>query len=133
MDSCLFLILRVVWFVLIGLPFGWVCIQIGWVCMLTIIGIPIGLMIFHRIPTIMTLQVDLEDRYRLQLEKNQVFYGSPAQLPLVIRLLYFVLVGWWASLLWINIAYFFSVTVIGIPVGFWMFNRFPEVIFLTRN
>ncbi len=133
MDSCLFIVLRLIWFVFIGLPIGWVCIQIGWLFMITIIGIPIGLMIFNRIPMIMTLQPDLEDRYRLQLAENQVFQGNPVQVPLLFRLIYLILIGWWFSLIWINIGYLFSVTIIGTPIGFWMFNRLPAVIFLTRN
>lgn len=133
MDSCLFLVLRLVWFVFIGLPVGLVCINVGWVCMITIIGIPLGLWVFNRIPMIMTLQLDPEDRYRLQLEENEVFHGGVTQWPLILRLLWLLVVGWWLSLIWINVAYLCCVTVIGLPVGFWMFNRLPAVIFLTRT
>ncbi|HNW33344.1 MAG TPA: YccF domain-containing protein [Candidatus Ozemobacteraceae bacterium] len=132
MDSCLFLILRLVWFIFIGLPVGLICINVGWLCMLTVIGIPLGLWIFNRIPMIMTLQPDLEDRYRLELAENEVFLGRAEQCPLILRLLWLILVGWWLSLIWINIAYLLTVTVIGLPFGFWMFNRLPWVIFLTR-
>lgn len=133
MNSCLFLILRLAWFICIGMPVGLFCINAGWLCMITIIGIPLGLWIFNRIPMIMTLQLDPEDRYRLQLAENEVFQGRVVQWPLLLRLIWLVLIGWWLSLFWVNIAYLFSVTVIGLPVGFWMFNRLPGVIFLTRT
>jgi len=133
MDSCLFLLLRLVWFVFIGLPFGWLCLNVGWFFMVTILGIPLGLWIFNRIPMIMTLQPDIEDRYRLQLAENEVFHGSVVQQPLLLRILWLILVGWWLSLIWMNIAYLLSATIIGIPLGFWMFNRLPMVIFLTRT
>ena len=133
MNSWLFFILRFVWFVMIGLPVGLICIQIGFILMLTIIGIPIGLWIFNQIPMIMTLQPDLRDRYKLGLRENEVFTGNGAQLPLILRLLYFILAGWWLSFIWVNLAFFVSATVIGIPIGFYMFTCLPGVAFLTRN
>ncbi|MFZ2956615.1 MAG: YccF domain-containing protein [Candidatus Ozemobacteraceae bacterium] len=134
MDGCLFLCLRFIWFVFIGLPVGWICIQAGWICMLTIIGIPIGLLIFNKIPLIMTLQPAVADRYRLSLQENEVFRGGDiVQHSLIIRLIYFILFGWWLSLLWINFAYLFCITIIGCPIGFWMFNRLPALTFLTKT
>lgn len=132
MDGCLFLLLRLAWFWTIGLILGWGGIWIGWICMLTIIGIPFGLFIFNRIPMIMTLQLPHADRYKLTLQENEVFVGNGAQLPLFLRIIYFLAIGWWLSLFWVHIAYLLSVTIIGLPVGFWMFNRLPFVIYLTR-
>jgi len=133
MNSCLFLVLRLIWFVCIGLPVGWFCLNFAWLCMITVLGIPVGLWIFNRIPMIMTLQPDLEDRYRLGFEEGRIFRGEIEQLSLPLRLLWLLLIGWWASLIWINVAYVLSATVIGVPVGFWMFNRLPAIIFLTRT
>ena len=133
MDSCLFLILRVIWFVCIGLPLGWFCIQAGWLLMLTIIGIPLSLWIFNQIPLIMTLRMSSAEEYRLGLRENEMVQGTgQQQLPLVLRIIWFVFVGWWFSLLWINVAYFLSAIIITLPAGFWMFNRLPFVTFLTR-
>ena len=81
----------------------------------------------------MTLQPDLEDRYRLELRENEVFRGWVLQWPLLLRLLWLVMIGWWLSLIWINLAYLLSATILGLPVGFWMFNRLPMIIFLTRT
>ncbi|MBF0410273.1 MAG: YccF domain-containing protein [Candidatus Riflebacteria bacterium] len=133
MDSCLFLILRIVWFVFIGLPLGWTCIQIGWFLMLTIIGIPISLWLFGKIPMIMTLQLKVEDRYKLNLRENEVFLNNTDQYSMLIRIPYFILIGWWFSYIWINLAYILTATVIGLPFGFWMFNRLPFVVFLTKS
>lgn len=132
MDGCLFLLLRFAWFWTIGLVLGWGGIWLGWICLLTIIGIPFGLFILNRIPMIMTLQMPQADRYKLSLQENEVFTGNGAQLPLILRILYFLAVGWWFSLLWVHVAYLLSVTIIGLPIGFWMFNRLPFVLYLTR-
>ena len=52
---------------------------------------------------------------------------------LLIRALYFVLVGWWFSAIWLAVAWALHVTIIGMLVGFWMFNRVPEVVSLART
>jgi uncharacterized membrane protein YccF (DUF307 family) len=50
-----------------------------------------------------------------------------------IRAIWFVLVGWWAAGIWMFVAYFISLTIIGIPVGIMMLNRLPEVFTLHQN
>jgi uncharacterized membrane protein YccF (DUF307 family) len=50
-----------------------------------------------------------------------------------LRLAYFVLVGWWLSFLWSNVAWVVSATVIGLPLGIWMFNRLPALTTLMRT
>ena len=47
-----------------------------------------------------------------------------------VRAIWFLLVGWWLSWIAIVIAYAACVTIIGIPLGFWIFNRLPAIITL---
>jgi uncharacterized membrane protein YccF (DUF307 family) len=47
-----------------------------------------------------------------------------------MRLLWFVLVGWWATFTWINVAWFLNATIIFLPFGLWMLNRVPQVLTL---
>ena len=47
--------------------------------------------------------------------------------------LYFVLIGWWFSLLWSLLAWLLCVTIIGLPLGVWMFNRLPSVTTLMNQ
>src|SRR2546429_7252143 len=49
---------------------------------------------------------------------------------LFMRALYFIFIGWWAGLFWLNMGYFFVLTVIGLPVGLMMLNRLPTVLTL---
>ena len=63
--------------------------------------------------------------------------GSPlfrgvSERPLLVRALWFLLVGWWLSLLWANVASFFAVAVVGLPLAVWMLHRLPFVLSLYR-
>jgi len=53
-----------------------------------------------------------------------------ASLP--VRAAYFVVVGWWLSLLWITVAAVFTVSIIGYPVAVSMYSSLPYVTSLYR-
>ena len=57
--------------------------------------------------------------------------GRP-QVAWYVRGVWFVLVGWWASALWMSVAWAVQLTVIGIPIALLMFNRTPFVASLYR-
>jgi len=48
----------------------------------------------------------------------------------VLRLLYFVAIGWWLTLAWWTLAVLLMCTVIGIPVGLRMFRATGQVLTL---
>jgi uncharacterized membrane protein YccF (DUF307 family) len=53
--------------------------------------------------------------------------------PLWLRAIWFVLVGWWLTGVAIAAAYLLLVTIIGIPVAFWLFDRVPLVLTLKPH
>jgi len=55
------------------------------------------------------------------------------QRPLLIRAVYFLLVGWWLSGLWMALAYAFLISIIGLPAAFWMYGRIGAVTTLFRT
>lgn len=115
------LLVRALWFVAIGWWATPVLVNLAWLCNVTIIGIPLGVALINLVPTALTLK-----------EPRDLDAAGESQHSLVVRALYFVLVGWWASLLWANVAAFLAVTVIGLPVAIWMFHRLPYVTSLYR-
>ena len=114
---------RALWFVVVGWWATPVVINAAWLCNLTVVLVPVGIRLINLVPTVLSLA---EPRSLSEPEAGR------GQVPLPLRAVYFVLVGWWASFLWANAAAVLAVTVIGLPVAFWMFNRLPYVTSLYR-
>jgi uncharacterized membrane protein YccF (DUF307 family) len=123
------LILRVVWFILIGWWLGGILSAVAWALNATIVLMPLGLWLINRLPTFITL--------RPQEQRFEVVGGDlvPAtrQRPFLLRAVYFLLIGWWFSGLWMAVAYVLVLTVIGIPLAFWMYGRVGAVTTLYRS
>ena len=52
---------------------------------------------------------------------------------MLVRALWFLFIGWWLSGLAILVAYLACATVIGLPLGFAIFNRLPSIITLRSR
>ena len=87
------LILRAIWFVLIGWWLTGVLSAAAWALNATIIGLPLGLWIINRLPFAATLH-PVE---RFTIVENGVVVSGVRQRPFLIRALYFVLIGWGAA------------------------------------
>lgn len=55
-----------------------------------------------------------------------------AQINFIVRAIYFLLIGWWFSAIWVSVAWFFAITILGLPVASWMFNRTNKILTLAR-
>lgn len=125
------IIIRIIWFLFIGLWLSGVWTAIAWVISLTVIGLPIGMAMLNALPQITTLRARENKAY---VDTNgRVVVTTTSQYPLLIRLFWFVLIGWWLSALWLATAWALSSVIIGLPISFWMIDRAPKVMFLTNN
>lgn len=118
------LIVRALWFFFAGLPLGLAWLIVAWVFNLTLIGLPLGLWMLTMMPQVMTLR-----QARPQQQKS---LGQSAT-SMAVRAVYFVLIGWWLSLLWMLIGWAFAATVIGLPLAFLMFERTGAVLTLADS
>jgi uncharacterized membrane protein YccF (DUF307 family) len=123
-------ILRAIYFLVFGLWFSAIWATVAWVLSVTIIGLPLGLWMLNRLPQVTTLQ---PQRDNLTVSATGEIYrtGVP-QRNFLVRALWFLLIGWWLSALWLSVAWALCTVIIGLPFGFWMFNRVPAVITLAR-
>ena len=114
--------IRALWFVFVGLWAGQIWLLVAWLLNLTLIGLPLGVWMLNQLPQIMTLR---QQRRGLQLSVGR------SSVPFAARVIYFVLVGWWLSLLWVELAWLASALLIGLPLGFLMFERAGTVATLA--
>jgi uncharacterized membrane protein YccF (DUF307 family) len=123
------LILRVIWFLLVGWWLTGILSVAAWALTATIIGLPLGLWIINRLPLAATLRPP-SSQYRLE---DGILRTGVEQHPFILRAIYFVLIGWWLSGLWIAVAYALLLTVVGMPAAFWMYGRIGAVTTLYRT
>ena len=124
------LLIRALYFVLFGWWFSAIWAVVAWVLCVTIIGLPLGLFMLNRMPQVATLKPARTSL--LVTPAGELVHLDVPQAPFLLRAIYFVLIGWWLSAIWLAVAWALHVTIIGMLVGFWMFNRVPAVVSLAR-
>jgi uncharacterized membrane protein YccF (DUF307 family) len=123
-------LIQLVWFALVGWWLGQAWVAVAWFLAATIIGMPLAVMMLNRVPEVMALRGETE--LLVKSWNGHTVVSDVPQYNILLRALYFVLVGWWASALWLELAYALCMTVIGLPLGFWMFDRTPAIVSLRR-
>ncbi|WP_240695739.1 hypothetical protein [Candidatus Chloroploca sp. Khr17] len=129
-------LVRALYFCFIGLWLGFFWTGIAWLLLVSIIGLPLGLLMLNRIPQVMTLK---PVRTVMQVVSDGgvtvVSQGRVAQHPFWLRAIYFIAVGWWFSAFWLSVAWgLIGITLgLGLPIAFWMFDRTPAIVTLDRS
>jgi uncharacterized membrane protein YccF (DUF307 family) len=129
-HGLLWLVLRIIYFVVFGLWFSGIWAAIAWVFSVTIIGLPIGLWMLNRLPQVSTLQPARQNV--VFTESGTAYLNELRQHNFLLRALYFVFIGWWFSALWLTLAWALSASIIGLPIAFWMINRTPGIMTLAN-
>jgi uncharacterized membrane protein YccF (DUF307 family) len=128
-------LIQIIWFFLVGVWLGEIWTVVAWVLIVSVIGLPFGVMMINMLPKVIALR-EPERKVRIihradgELVKNEI---PVEQVNILLRGLYFILVGWWLSALWMQAAYALCASVIGLPIGFWMFDRVPALLSLHRD
>jgi uncharacterized membrane protein YccF (DUF307 family) len=124
-------LVQLLWFVFIGWWAGQIWIALAWLLMLTVIGIPLGVMMMNQVPRVIALRGE-PDGVTVTTVGNVTTVTTTPQHNILLRTTYFLLVGWWLSAIWMELAYLICVTIIGLPLGFWMFDKVPALVSLRR-
>jgi uncharacterized membrane protein YccF (DUF307 family) len=124
-------LVQLLWFALVGWWAGELWIAAAWFLMVTIIGAPIGVAMLNMLPQVIALRghrTAVEVTWDGELIKET----HVPQRNIVLRFAYFVLIGWWLTALWMEAAYALCLSIIGLPIGFWMFDQVPALLTLRR-
>ena len=88
--------------------------------MVTIVGAPIGVAMLNKLPQVIALR---GHRTSIQVTydgASAIAKSSPVpQRNILLRAIYFVLIGWWLSALWMEVTYALCLSIIGLPIGIW--------------
>lgn len=126
-------LVQLVWFAFIGWWLGIWAVALAWILNITIIGLPLGLLILNHIPLIITLQTpNKEIEVTRQDDTSMIKERGLPQVNFFLRTLYFIIVGWWWSAIWLIGAYLLCATILLIPVGLLMFRYVPLMTTLKR-
>jgi uncharacterized membrane protein YccF (DUF307 family) len=128
-------LVRALWYLLVGWWLTGIVMGLAWFAGAIVIGLPLTFYLANRIPTMLTLRPRRE-RYQLVTGADGVTrYERMAteQSSLLVRIAYFVLIGWWLSAIWMGVAWLLSITIIGLPLGLMMINRVPFIFTLHRG
>jgi len=127
-------LIQLLWFAFIGWWLGQAWMVVAWILMVSIIGIPLGVMMLNLLPKVIALRDPTAHRLLLARPDGTISARSVAvpQVNFFLRALYFFLIGWWLSAIWMEAAFAISLSIIGLPVGFWMFDRVPMLVSLRR-
>jgi uncharacterized membrane protein YccF (DUF307 family) len=133
-------IVRIIWFLCVGLWLGLLATVVGWFLCVAVITLPIGLLLLNRLPALMTLRPATSNVHvSVDGHVTTIRTGIGAeQTSFLIRAIYFLLVGWWFSGLWLAAAWCLvalSVPTLGLSLApaFLMFDRVPKVLTLRAN
>jgi uncharacterized membrane protein YccF (DUF307 family) len=127
-------LIQLLWFGLVGWWLGLLWIAVAWLFMVTILGAPLGVMMLNVLPRVIALR-DEPHRVAVTTSMGAVVQREvfPPEINLLVRAIYFVFVGWWLSAIWMGAAYLMCLTIVGLPVGFWMFDRVPTLVSLKHS
>jgi len=123
------LLVRAAWFLLVGWWATGIWLALAWFLNVTIIGIPLGIKLINLVPMVVSLKPRAA---RPVVTAEGLRSTTRRQHNLLLRAAWFLLVGWWASAIWMAVAYAFAVSILGLPVAVWLFGKLPWVVSLYR-
>ena len=126
-------LVRLLWFLFIGWWLGELWILVAWMLMAIIIGIPLAVKMLNKLPKVITLkEPDEQLVVTVRGGTTVITTAGVPQRNILVRALWFVLIGCWFSFIWMELAYLACLTFIGLPLGFWMFDKVPAIVSLRR-
>ena len=126
-------VVRALWFLGIGWWLSALAIIGGYLLVASLIFLPAGLWLLHRVPQAQTLRVRTREfTTGFHDGAMHITEGTVRQVAWYKRLLYLP-VGLTAGLVWLTAAWGLGILVLTLPLSIWMVDRAPGVITLQRH
>ncbi len=122
------LIIRAIWFLLVGWWLTGIWLSIAWFLNLLVVTIPLGIKMINQVPFVLSLK-SRSNNISVNDEGERIV-ESLSQVNIVVRAAWFLLVGWWLSFIWMFIGYLFTLSILGLPIAIWMYGKLPFVVSL---
>ena len=119
-------LIQLLWFIFVGWWLGALAVAAAYFMFVFIITIPFGVVILNNVPKLMALR---------QPPQAITPYGAVAipQINILVRALWFAVVGWWLTAIVLAVAYALCLSIIGLPFGFLLFDSVPAFLTLRRS
>jgi uncharacterized membrane protein YccF (DUF307 family) len=119
-------LIQLLYFCFIGCWLGGLAVGLAYLLFALVITIPLGVKIINRIPYLMALR-------QPPLAVTPWGEVKVQQHNILLRAVWFVFVGFSLTAIWMSLAYLLCITIIGMPAGFWMFDRAPALLTLRKS
>lgn len=123
---------QALWFLFVGWWATGLWIVAAWLLCVLILTLPIGVAMLNRVPKVLALREPGGDLKISVITSEGKIVNVVQQRPFWLRALYFIFIGCWWSAIVILLAYAACLTIIGLPLGFWLFDRVPGAVTLHR-
>ena len=124
---------RLLWFLVVGWWLGFAILLAAWFANVTIVLLPAGLWLINQLPQVFTLRAPRGALAYVQTEGAVIEARERVvQYNFWLRAAYFLLIGWWFSLIWMLAAYVVAWTFVGLPLAFMMFSESAAVTTLRK-
>ena len=116
---------------------GWwlsaIWVVIAWLAILLGVTRRIGFRMIAQLPRVKNLRSPGDERCDFVEEVlERIEHSQRPQLPLIVRLIYFITIGWWLSMIWTIVAWGENLSIQRRPTALVMFMRLPAVMTLRR-
>ncbi len=124
----------VLWYLCIGWWASFLAVLLAWLCMLTLVGIPLGVALINKLPKIVALREPGNGGLQIIVANGATIITNAGvrQHSFLVRALYFVCLGWWLSMIVMLLGWACCATLVGMPLGFWLFDKTPGLLSLHR-
>lgn len=119
-------LLQLLWFVFVGWWLALFAVTFAYFMFALVITIPVGVLVLNALPELIALRA---------APRVVTPYGvvQVQQHNILLRALWFVVVGWWLTAIALALGYALCLTIIGIPLGFVLFDAAPALLTLRRT